>query len=330
MIGLGTRLGVGILMLLAAGCSKKDGAEAAEAAPASATAEAPPAAAPQEPVGRRGRQGIDLSSVQTRPIDGRAPAAQVIPRAPDVAVPPRKTGAEVESADGAVAFVRGPWSTAVQGSEPEAYGALLAKDFRGLQSRVGAAPETFDSASWSAKRRPVLGTATTIGPVEVHLMPGPEGRVTLRFPERAGEGASCVESSRELTLRPRAGDDRAYEIVAVHALDQAACAPPDAAGLAAAHEALRSAWRDKDVTGARELAGRGGWVRDRGLDVVRYDGATLLSGAGRWLLDAAKAVEASPDATHSLGRTGWIDAGDAGTFVYARRRDGWSLEGILR
>ncbi len=228
------------LLACGAGCETKPSATPATqaAGPASGTpTAAPTGAVPPPPAApRRERAGIEVEGTPRPTLapalapTHREPAAELVAVPAASVAPPATTGPDADKAASALAFVRGPWLTAVQGLDGPAFAALLTDGFQvSLPPADDGTPRTVGRAEWAAARTPPLGSAATvlIGSPDVRIEEEPDPRTVVSFEERVETASGCQLLDRTLALHEGDGGWRVGTDDASNARECPANTPAD-------------------------------------------------------------------------------------------------------
>lgn len=309
-----------LCVVFAAACQKTPQTGTQEATTPAAD---PPGVPASELAPRRDRAGLDLGERSDRPS-----AAQLIPAAPVSNAPPLQEGEDAQRSKDAMSFVHSRWLQAITGEDEAAYKALLHPDFKGM---IPGEELPVNAIRWISIGAMTAHQPKVLGPVEVHPMPGPLGRITVSFHTLQATGA-CAVVARELTLQPHS--DVGLQVMVSSLGAPVPCLSsrggPDAGGQEApehqarlAHSALKASWLagDKEET-LRSLSPPVS-VREHGREVASYDAEAVMEPAGRWLLDELKDTEAT--AVTIVPPWALISDAGQGSFVYRWSGERWKL-----
>ncbi|MEC9072505.1 MAG: hypothetical protein VX938_09015, partial [Myxococcota bacterium] len=244
-------------------------------------------------------------------------------------------GPDAQRSKDALAFVLTRWLPAAKGEDEGAYRSLLNTDFKGV---VPGEELPVNATRWISIGAMTTYQPSSIGPVQIHTMPGPLGRVTVSFHARQAQGA-CAVVPHELTLQPQ-GDAGLQVMVSsvgtpVSCSDSLGAAVQDTGSrqdqvhqVVAVHSALKAAWSggDKEET----LAGLSlpVFVREHGREVASYDAAAVTGKEGRWMLDELKAGEVTT--VNMVLPWAVLSGDDPGAFIYRWSGERWKLVGRSR
>jgi hypothetical protein len=286
---------------------------------------------------RRERAGIETGEpAGETATPGRIPAAELVPPPPEPRreAPPLRTGADADLAREALLWLEGPWRDAASKGEAAGYLALSSPDFKGL-ANDGKEPAVVGAEAWAKRRSPpLLGPAEVLlGAAEAMVPPGPEPRVTLRVHEASRGRGGCTELDRELTVVRMAGggsEGGGFRIVTEVQMSSGPCRESEAGAVAGAHEMLRQALDRKDDRAIREMLSPSAWVRDHGIEALRF-GPEEVRGEAAWVGEALRGTPSESDRTRVAGREGVVRSADGAlAFAYVADGERWRLAGLLR
>ena len=323
---------VAVLAATLIACESKPAATTATApAPAATATPSPPPSSP-----RRERAGIEPDAPArpalppaAAPAEGNA-AAEVVAAPVKAKAPARKTGAEVDKAASALAFVRGPWRTAVMAGEPSAYTRLLAADFQvSLPPGEDGAARAVARSDWATHRSPSVSTSRTLllGSPSVRFDGPPVPRVHVTFAERVDGASGCRVLNRTLSL---VEVDGSWRVAGDDGINERDCPPHTPADVTSAWSALASAAATDDPERLALRASGGIKVQDAGVEVANYSLGELSNGAGRWILDAIKTTTANPPAMRLVGDEVTVTLTTELQMVLGYLGGAWRLKGVDR
>ena len=258
----------------------------------------------------------------------RTPAAEFIVTAPPASPPKLDGGERSPAAQSALAWLRGPWATTLQGGDKEGYLALLHQDFKG-HTAMGS--ELVARDAWPQKRTPALGTTVAHGIEWVTANPSNTGGLEVKMRESLSDAQGCRVGQRTLGMRPTgSGTERRWTLTSEELSTLEPCPEVSRREVVAAHTALGVAWRGRDLSAVQAGLHGGFTLLDGGVEASQYNHAAMTTGAGRWVLDLVGESPPQVEAIRLVGDEAIIEAKTGSLLIYRYAGERWRLRALWR